>query len=287
MYRPNLHYRVEQVTREDDKLARLVELVRSTQGPGLVYVATVKAADAVHAALAEAGESVARYHGRLGAAERRSSQDAFMRDEVRVMVATNAFGLGIDKPDIRFVVHYQMPAGLDAYYQESGRAGRDGEPAACTLLYLHSDKAVQQFFLAGRYPALEDLTAVHARSRPRAAATTAVCRTGRSRRLHAALDRPEVEDPGRAATAAPSARRRAGSRGPARRCGGRRWTPPRSSRWRPPTATSARATGRCSSRWCSTARPATAGGRCCSDTSARTRASSAATPATTASAWRP
>ena len=80
-----------------------------------------------------------------------------MSGGARVMVATNAFGLGIDKADTRFVVHYQMPAGLDAYYQESGRAGRDGGVADCTLLFLHSDKAVQQFFLAGRYPAKEDV----------------------------------------------------------------------------------------------------------------------------------
>jgi ATP-dependent DNA helicase RecQ len=80
-----------------------------------------------------------------------------MQGRARVMVATNAFGLGIDKADTRFVLHYQMPAGLDAYYQESGRAGRDGEVAECTLLFLHSDKAVQQFFLAGRYPTKEDV----------------------------------------------------------------------------------------------------------------------------------
>jgi ATP-dependent DNA helicase RecQ len=80
-----------------------------------------------------------------------------MAGSARVMVATNAFGLGIDKRDTRFVVHYQMPAGLDAYYQESGRAGRDGGDADCTLLFLHSDRAVQQFFLAGRYPAKEDV----------------------------------------------------------------------------------------------------------------------------------
>ena len=156
-FRPNLHYRVEQTTREDDKLARAVALVGELQGAGLVYAATVKAAEAVHAALLAAGVVAGLYHGKLVAAERKARQEAFMRGDIRVMVATNAFGLGIDKPDTRFVVHYQMPAGLDAYYQESGRAGRDGEAAECTLLFLLSDKAVQQFFLAGRYPAKEDL----------------------------------------------------------------------------------------------------------------------------------
>jgi ATP-dependent DNA helicase RecQ len=161
IYRPNLRYRVEQVVREDEKLARALAIVAATPGAGIVYCATVKAVEEVHAALAAAGESVARYHGRLSPAERHASQEAFMEARSRVMVATNAFGLGIDKPDTRFVLHYQMPAGLDAYYQESGRAGRDGKPAACTLLFLHRDKAVQQFFLAGRYPAQDDVDAVY------------------------------------------------------------------------------------------------------------------------------
>jgi ATP-dependent DNA helicase RecQ len=161
IYRPNLRYAVRQVTNEDAKLAEAIDFVASTEGAGIVYCATVKAVEAVHAALAQAGVAVTRYHGRLDAAERRAAQDAFMDDRARVMVATNAFGLGVDKPDTRFVLHYQMPAGLDAYYQESGRAGRDGAPADCALLYLHSDRAVQQFFLAGRYPAQEDLVAVY------------------------------------------------------------------------------------------------------------------------------
>ena len=157
LYRPNLHYRVLQVTSESEKLERVVTLVAASDGAGLVYTATVKAAEDVHGALRAAGIDAVLYHGKLGAGERHARQEAFMAGAARVMVATNAFGLGVDKADTRFVVHYQMPAGLDAYYQESGRAGRDGEVADCTLLFLRSDKAVQQFFLAGRYPAREDV----------------------------------------------------------------------------------------------------------------------------------
>ena len=80
-----------------------------------------------------------------------------MRGDIRVMVATNAFGLGIDKPDIRFVLHYQLPPGLNAYYQEAGRAGRDGVTARCTLIYQHSDQRLRQFLQAGRYPTADDI----------------------------------------------------------------------------------------------------------------------------------
>jgi ATP-dependent DNA helicase RecQ len=159
-YRANLDLRVLPVGREADKLAQVVKLVRSTQGSGIVYTATVKAAHGVHEALLAANESAGLYHGKMPSAERAATQDAFMDGATRVIVATNAFGLGIDKPDIRFVLHYQLPATLEAYYQEAGRAGRDGELARCTLLFLRGDKAIQQFFMAGRYPGEEDAAAI-------------------------------------------------------------------------------------------------------------------------------
>jgi len=161
-YRANLDLRVEQVAREADKLERAVALVQAAEGAGLVYTATIKAAQQVHEALQAAGESADLYHGKLPAGDRHAAQEAFMAGEHRVMVATNAFGLGIDKSDIRFVLHYQLPPGLESYYQEAGRAGRDGEPSACTLLFLRSDKTVQQFFMAGRYPTEEDAQAIYA-----------------------------------------------------------------------------------------------------------------------------
>lgn len=159
IYRPNLHFALEHLASAREKQERLIGLVQ--EGCGIVYTATIKAAQEAHAALHSHGIEAGIYHGRLPAAERQQAQAAFMDGDCRVLVATNAFGLGVDKPDIRFVVHYQMPANLDAYYQEAGRTGRDGAPANCTLMFLRSDRAVQQFFMGGRYPSLADVEAVH------------------------------------------------------------------------------------------------------------------------------
>jgi RecQ family ATP-dependent DNA helicase len=149
VYRPNLYFEVLQTTNEAEKKQTLLELVRSG-GAGIVYCATVRAAKELHGWLAKQGEEAQLYHGRLGGRERAERQDAFMSGAARTMVATNAFGMGIDRQDIRYIVHYQLPGSLEAYYQEAGRAGRDGEEARCTLLYDHADRRVQLYFARKR-----------------------------------------------------------------------------------------------------------------------------------------
>ncbi|HJT61869.1 MAG TPA: RecQ family ATP-dependent DNA helicase [Burkholderiales bacterium] len=149
VYRPNLYFEVLQVTNQDEKKQALLEVVRAG-GAGIVYCATVREAKAVHAWLAAQRVKAELYHGRLGGRERTERQEAFMSGKARTMVATNAFGMGIDRPDIRYVVHYQLPGSLEAYYQEAGRAGRDGKEARCTLLYDHADRRVQLYFARKR-----------------------------------------------------------------------------------------------------------------------------------------
>jgi len=116
----------------------------------------VRHVDALHALFRTEGIQAASYHGRQRAQDRGAAQDAFMTGAVPIIIATNAFGMGIDKPDIRTVIHYDLPASLDVYSQESGRAGRDGGAAECILLFQRRDRGLQRFFMAGRYPTHEN-----------------------------------------------------------------------------------------------------------------------------------
>jgi ATP-dependent DNA helicase RecQ len=124
-----------------------------------VYVATVREAERLYAEL-DGQFSVGLYHGKMASADRKASQDAFMDDRLKAMIATNAFGLGIDKPDIRFIIHYHFPGSIEAYYQEAGRAGRDGLAAVCTLFYRVEDRRIQSYFLGGKYPEVQEAARV-------------------------------------------------------------------------------------------------------------------------------
>jgi ATP-dependent DNA helicase RecQ len=140
--RPNLYLAAYRRSNQDAKLQALVALVERLPGSGIVYVNSRDRAEELAQLLSQRGVAAGYYHAGIGdRAQRMDAQDVFMRNQVRVMVATIAFGMGIDKADIRFIIHYDLPASLEAYYQEAGRAGRDGEPAHCLLLYTTSDRA--------------------------------------------------------------------------------------------------------------------------------------------------
>ncbi|HET6853813.1 MAG TPA: ATP-dependent DNA helicase RecQ [Pyrinomonadaceae bacterium] len=150
--RPNLSIEVVHTEKERQKITHISRLAKTHSGSGIIYTATRKAVEQVGAKLQTAGLSVSTYHAGMPDSVRIKAQDNFMSGRTQMIVATNAFGMGIDKPDIRFVVHYQMPGSIEAYYQEIGRAGRDGLPSTCVLLFNYADKNTHDFFIEGSYP---------------------------------------------------------------------------------------------------------------------------------------
>ncbi len=156
--RPNLRLGVRRVGGREDKLAFIADAI-ARLGAGIVYCATRKNVDRV---ADELGGDVIAYHGGMTDADRKAAQDRFMKAAKPVVVATNAFGMGIDRPDLRFVIHHDIPGSLEAYYQEAGRAGRDGAPAFCDLLFNYADVRTQEFFLDGANPTPDTIRATYA-----------------------------------------------------------------------------------------------------------------------------
>jgi ATP-dependent DNA helicase RecQ len=158
--RPNIRLSVSRFMDEHAKTRGIVERVVEGKKPGIVYVATRRHAEELATALVEQTVKAVYYHAGLDAEQREAIQNAFMDDEVDVIVATTAFGMGIDKPNVRFVYHYDIPGSVDAYYQEIGRAGRDGDPAEAILFYRPEDLGIRRFFSRGNNFKDEELESV-------------------------------------------------------------------------------------------------------------------------------
>lgn len=157
-HRDNLQYIVR---RTEDKDKEIIHILTRVSGTGIVYVRNRKRAQEIAAMLNENGLSADYYHAGLSSGERNERQQAWKQNRIRIMVATNAFGMGIDKPDVRLVIHHDLPANLESYYQEAGRAGRDGLTAFCVLLYNDEDKAKARRRVVDNYPPKEFINQVY------------------------------------------------------------------------------------------------------------------------------
>jgi ATP-dependent DNA helicase RecQ len=150
--RTNLHYHVLPTRNEQERDDALVQTLRDQEGVAVIYASTRRNVERIAGVLERARVSATAYHAGLDDAHRHDVQESFMNERVRAIVATNAFGMGIDKPNVRLVVHHAMPGTLEAYYQEAGRAGRDGNHSECVLLHSFPDRFTHEFFIKGAYP---------------------------------------------------------------------------------------------------------------------------------------
>ena len=163
--RPNLQFKVE---KKVNKKGYILKFIRSHPGAsGIIYASTRKNVEKLFMFLKDKGIDVGMYHGGLSSTTRNLMQEEFIAGDVKVMVATNAFGMGIDKEDVRYVIHYNMPKSVEDYYQEAGRAGRDGKTAQCILLYSDEDMSLNKFIINANYPPVKLVKTIYRRVKRR------------------------------------------------------------------------------------------------------------------------